>query len=71
MQIDVGFGDIIVPGPVEAELPPVLDFKSPKIMCYSLESAIAEKFEAMVKLGELNSIMKDFYDIWLIDLPAV
>jgi hypothetical protein len=36
------------------------------LSCYSRESAIAEKFEAMVKLGELNSRMKDFYDIWLL-----
>ncbi len=36
------------------------------LLCYSRESAIAEKFEAMVKLGHLNSRMKDFYDIWLL-----
>lgn len=36
------------------------------MLCYSRESAIAEKFEAMVKLGELNTRMKDFYDIWLL-----
>ncbi|MFH0784660.1 MAG: nucleotidyl transferase AbiEii/AbiGii toxin family protein [Pseudomonadota bacterium] len=38
----------------------------PRLLCYSRESAIAEKFEAMVKLGALNSRMKDFYDIWLL-----
>ena len=32
----------------------------------SLESAIAEKLEAMLKLRELNSRMKDFYYIWLL-----
>jgi hypothetical protein len=36
------------------------------LLCYSRESAIAEKFEAMIKLGHLNSRMKDFYDIWLL-----
>jgi len=66
MQIDVGFGDVVVPGPQEAILPTILDFPSPQLIGYSLESAIAEKFEAMVKLGELNSRMKDFYDIWLL-----
>lgn len=44
----------------------MLDFPSPRLLCYSRESAIAEKFEAMVKLGVLNSRMKDFYDIWLL-----
>lgn len=44
----------------------MLDFPAPRLLCYSRESAIAEKFEAMVKLGVLNSRMKDFYDIWLL-----
>ncbi len=66
MQIDVGFGDIIHPEPVEMELPNILDSPALRLLCYSRESAIAEKFEAIIKLGELNSRMKDFYDIWLL-----
>jgi len=66
MQIDIGFGDIIHPAPIEAELPTILDSPVPRLLCYSRESAIAEKFEAMLKLGTLNSRMKDFYDIWLL-----
>lgn len=46
----------------------MLDFPAPRLLCYSRENAIAEKFEAMVKLGSLNSRMKDFYDIWLLIL---
>ena len=66
MQIDIGFGDVVHPDPEESELPTMLDFPAPRVLCYSRESAIAEKFEAMVKLGILNSRMKDFYDIWLL-----
>ena len=66
MQIDIGFGDIIYPGPEVSDLPTMLDSPSPRLLCYSRESAIAEKFEAMVKLGALNSRLKDFYDIWLL-----
>ena len=66
MQVDIGFGDIIYPGPEESDLPTMLDSPTPRLLCYSRESAIAEKFEAMVKLGVLNSRMKDFYDIWLL-----
>ncbi|MBE1426530.1 hypothetical protein H4684_003196 [Desulfomicrobium macestii] len=66
MQIDIGFGDIVHPGPEMAEMPTMLDFPAPRLLCYSRESAIAEKFEAMVSLGALNSRMKDFYDIWLL-----
>jgi predicted nucleotidyltransferase component of viral defense system len=66
MQLDIGFGDIVVPGPQRISLPSLLDFPAPDLQGYSIESAIAEKFEAMVKLGELNSRMKDFYDIWML-----
>lgn len=66
MQIDIGFGDAVHPGPEMHELPTLLDFPAPRLNCYSRESSIAEKLEAMVKLGVLNSRMKDFYDIWLL-----
>jgi hypothetical protein len=63
IQIDVGFGDIVVPPPVEIMYPTILDFPPPRIHGYSRESTIAEKFEAMVRLGVMNSRMKDFWDI--------
>jgi hypothetical protein len=66
MRIDIGFGDIVYPEPEESDLPTMLNFPAPRLLCYSRESSIAEKFEAMVKLGMLNSRMKDFYDIWLL-----
>lgn len=64
VQIDIGFADIIYPEPVQIFYPVILDNKTPTLLGYSKESVIAEKFEAMVKLGIMNSRMKDFYDIW-------
>ncbi|HUV12696.1 MAG TPA: nucleotidyl transferase AbiEii/AbiGii toxin family protein [Acidobacteriota bacterium] len=66
LQIDIGFGDVVYPEPAESELPTMLDSPAPRLLCYSRESSIAEKLEAMVKLGMLNSRMKDFFDIWLL-----
>ena len=66
MQLDVGFGDIVVPAAVPTIYPTILDLPAPHLLAYGRETAIAEKFEAMVKLGELNSRMKDFFDIWLL-----
>ncbi len=63
-QVDVGFGDALVPGPVPVRLPGLLALPGPEVQGYSRESAIAEKFQAMVYLGEINSRMKDFYDVW-------
>ncbi len=64
VQIDIGFGDPLVPGPNPIRLPTILEFPPPELLGYSRESAIAEKFQAMVYLGVVNSRMKDFYDIW-------
>ncbi|MEK6567225.1 MAG: nucleotidyl transferase AbiEii/AbiGii toxin family protein [Candidatus Omnitrophota bacterium] len=65
MQIDVGFGDIVYPRAKVIDYPVILDFPKPRLNGYPQESVISEKFEAMIKLGFLNSRMKDFYDIWL------
>ena len=66
--IDIGFGDVIYPDTVEMEFPVILDMDSPKVNAYSLESSIAEKLEAIVKNGFLNSRYKDFYDIYALSV---
>jgi predicted nucleotidyltransferase component of viral defense system len=63
LQVDVGFGDRITAGPIDVDFPTMLDFPAPHISVYSLESAIAEKFEAIVRLNIATSRMKDFYDL--------
>ncbi len=66
MQIDIGFGDVVTPAAVLIKYPVLLDFAAPELLGYSRETVVAEKFEAMTKLGLLNSRMKDFYDIWIL-----
>lgn len=63
MQIDIGFSDVITPAPANVIYPTILDLPTANLLAYNRETAIAEKFEAMVKLGELNSRMKDFFDV--------
>ncbi|AHC15639.1 nucleotidyl transferase AbiEii/AbiGii toxin family protein [Salinispira pacifica] len=64
LKLDIGFGDTIYPGPVQMEYPALLETDPIKISAYSLESVIAEKFDAMIVLDARNSRMKDFYDIY-------
>lgn len=64
IQVDIGFSDVVVPVPVEADYPTILDYPPPRLKAYSRESVVAEKLEAMVSLGEGNSRMKDFADLW-------
>lgn len=66
LQIDIGFGDAVVPSPIEIELPQLLDMGSPVLLGYTPESAIAEKYHAIVVLEMNNTRLKDFYDIWLL-----
>lgn len=66
LQVDIGFGDVITPAPTHIDYPTILPLPAPKLRGYNRETVIAEKFQAMVELGSLNSRMKDFYDIWLL-----
>jgi predicted nucleotidyltransferase component of viral defense system len=64
-NVDIGVGDIIVPNSERRRIPVQLSgFMFPEICTYSLESTIAEKFDAIMQRLELTSRMKDFYDIW-------
>jgi hypothetical protein len=65
-QIDVGFGDAIVPGPVDVTYPTLLDSDAPSVRAYPREVVIAEKLHAMVAHGERNSRYKDFFDVFVL-----
>ena len=65
IQIDFGVGDVMVPGPRMIEYPVFLDGDTIQLLAYPIESSIAEKLQAMVALGNANSRMKDFYDVWI------
>lgn len=51
------------------QFPAILDLPSPEIFCYSVETVIAEKFNAMISLAEANTRMKDFYDLYRLLRP--
>ena len=63
IQVDIGFGDSIIPDPIEIDYPTLLGMPSPHIKAYPIETVVAEKLETIVSKGILNSRMKDFYDL--------
>jgi len=67
LQVDVGIGDALVPEPDQAAFPSLLGDDQIFIRSYSRYLVVAEKFEAMVSLGEVNSRMKDYFDVWLLE----
>jgi hypothetical protein len=67
VQIDIGFGDTVVPGPEDARYPVILDdMPSPQLRVYPRYTVVAEKLEAITSLGILNTRMKDFFDLWIL-----
>jgi predicted nucleotidyltransferase component of viral defense system len=66
IQVDVGFGDAITPGPIEIDYPALLDAPTPRVRAYPIETVVAEKFHALAVRGITNSRLKDYYDLWLI-----
>ena len=66
IQVDIGFGDAVTPGVLEIDYPSLLNMPAPRLRAYPPETVVAEKFQALVALGMLNSRMKDFFDLWAI-----
>lgn len=66
IQVDIGFGDAVVPKPEVLDYPTLLDLPAPRLLAYPQETVIAEKFQSMVELGIANSRMKDFFDLWFL-----
>ena len=65
INIDFGFGDVIVPQQEKRSIPTQLEeFEKPVVNTYSLETTIAEKLDAILDLMEFSSRMKDYYDIY-------
>ncbi len=70
-SVDFGVGDVVVPPPAKRVLPVLLsDFEQPEVLTYSMESIIAEKFDAIISRMELTSRMKDFYDIYYLAITC-
>jgi len=64
VQLDIGYGDAVTPGPEEAIYPTLLDdLPAPRLRVYPRETVIAEKLEAIANLGIANSRMKDYFDL--------
>ena len=65
LTMDIGFGDVVTPSPVNLEYPLLLEhLPVPNILAYSIETVIAEKMHAVIDLADQSSRMKDYYDLY-------
>jgi len=63
-QIDIGFGDAVTPGPVQAVYPVLIkDFPAPRLRTYPVYTVVSEKLHAIALLGMTNSRLKDYLDL--------
>jgi hypothetical protein len=66
VQVDIGFGDHVYPGARREVFPNLLPgLPVAEMLMYPPETVVAEKFEAMIRFGEVNGRIKDFHDIWV------
>ena len=67
IQIDIGYGDAVTPGPIDANYPVLIsDLPAPKIHTYPVYTVIAEKLHAIALLGMANSRLKDYLDLYVL-----
>ena len=64
LQVDIGFGDLVTPAAEQIDYPVLLeDLNPPRLGAYPVYTVIAEKLQAIVSLGMVNSRLKDFFDL--------
>jgi len=66
LQVDIGYGDAVTPGPEKVTFPSLLALHAPILRAYPIYTVVAEKFEALVSLSATNTRMKDFFDLWFL-----
>jgi predicted nucleotidyltransferase component of viral defense system len=69
IQLDIGFGDIVVPEennfrPFEYKGKPMFEGEI-TLQVYPVETIFAEKLETIISKGAFNSRMKDYHDVLL------
>jgi predicted nucleotidyltransferase component of viral defense system len=67
LQVDVGFGDAVTPGPHNVIYPVLLaEQAAPQLRAYPKATVVAEKLHAISLLGMANTRMKDYFDLWVL-----
>lgn len=64
LQVDIGFGDAVTPGPEAISYPVLIHhLPGPQLRAYPKYSVVAEKFHAICLFGMANTRMKDYFDL--------
>ena len=66
MKVDVTTGDKITPAAVQYNYPFMLEDKTVKVMAYTIETVLAEKYETIIRRNIGNTRARDFYDLHIL-----
>ena len=64
MKHDLTKGDAIPPMEIEYTYPCIFVQEDIKIMAYTLETILAEKYESIIRRNITTTRMRDFYDLY-------
>lgn len=67
LKIDISTGDIITPREVRYNFKLMLEERTIAVWAYNLETVLAEKIETIIRRDILNTRMRDFYDIYILN----
>ena len=66
ISIDVTTGDTITYKEINFVYTTILEKEKIEVLSYNNETIIAEKFEAIISRGIINTRMKDYYDLYML-----
>ncbi|WP_314022468.1 nucleotidyl transferase AbiEii/AbiGii toxin family protein [Gemella sanguinis] len=66
LKLDITTGDKIIPKEVNYSYPLMFENRSVSITAYNLETILSEKIETIISRGNLNTRMRDFYDVYIL-----
>ena len=66
-KIDFSTGDIITPKEISYSYKLLFEERSISLLAYNIETILAEKLEAIISRGNINTRMRDYYDIYIFE----
>ncbi|MEZ3447451.1 MAG: nucleotidyl transferase AbiEii/AbiGii toxin family protein [Lachnospiraceae bacterium] len=68
LKIDISTDDVIMPKEVHYEYKLMFEERSIPLLAYNLETVLAEKMETIISRGTLNTRMRDYYDLMILNV---
>lgn len=68
LKIDISTDDVITPKEVNYEYKLMFEERSIPLLAYNLETVLAEKMETIISRGTLNTRMRDYYDLMILNV---